>query len=94
MALRGTKRRKAADKGFALFDHADWPGLNDAIKATGASRIFVTHGYTNTYMTWLRSQGYEAHTVKTQFEDGMAELEGSGEEKLETEEATQNSEQE
>ena len=67
MAVRGAKRWQAADKGFALSDHADWQGLNEAVKATGAERIFVTHGYTDTFSKWLNEQGYESHVVKTQF---------------------------
>jgi putative mRNA 3-end processing factor len=35
MALRGARRRRAADRGFVLSDHADWKGLNEAIRATG-----------------------------------------------------------
>src|SRR5262249_28269213 len=46
MQIRGNKRRRAADVGFALSDHADWNGLNETIKETGAEKIFVTHGYT------------------------------------------------
>ncbi|RMG54124.1 MAG: ligase-associated DNA damage response exonuclease, partial [Bacteroidetes bacterium] len=46
MRLRGARRRRAVDRGFILSDHADWPGLLQAIKATGAERVFVTHGYT------------------------------------------------
>ena len=30
MALRGVRRRRAADRGFIMSDHADWTGLNDA----------------------------------------------------------------
>ncbi|MBA2406561.1 MAG: DNA ligase-associated DEXH box helicase, partial [Chitinophagales bacterium] len=37
MQIRGNKRRRAADVGFALSDHADWNGLNTAIEATGAT---------------------------------------------------------
>src|SRR5690606_21042675 len=28
MALRGVRRRRAADRGFVMSDHADWDGLN------------------------------------------------------------------
>lgn len=69
MALRGAKRRKAADNGFILSDHADWPELNIAVKACGAERVFVTHGYTQTFATWLRSQGVEAYTVNSLYEN-------------------------
>ncbi len=53
--LRGIRRRRGAERGFVLSDHADWPGLNDAIRATGASRVFVTHGYTAVFRRWLRN---------------------------------------
>ncbi len=68
MALRGARRRRAADRGFALSDHADWEGLNTAIRETGAEQIFVTHGYTDIFAQWLREQGYRAQKVETQFE--------------------------
>jgi len=56
-------RRRGVDRGFALSDHADWPGLNAAIRATGATRIFATHGYTAPFCRWLDSQGYAAGVV-------------------------------
>jgi putative mRNA 3-end processing factor len=68
MALRGTRRRRGADRGFVLSDHVDWEGLNSAIAATGAERVFVTHGYTEIFTRWLREQGYEAYVVKTEYE--------------------------
>lgn len=68
MALRGIRRRRAADRGFVISDHADWPGLNQAIRETGAERIFVTHGYTSIFRRWLEAQGYAAEVVDTEFE--------------------------
>jgi len=68
MALRGVRRRRAADRGFVLSDHADWPGLNAAIRATGAERVLVTHGYTSIFRRWLAEQGYDAHVVETGWE--------------------------
>lgn len=68
MQLRGARRRGGADRGFVLSDHADWEGLNEAIKATGATRIYATHGYTDIFRKWLASQGYDAHIVKTAYE--------------------------
>jgi len=67
MRLRGVRRRRAADRGFVVSDHADWDGLNAAIKETGAERVFVTHGYTTLFSQWLRDQGYDAGVVKTEF---------------------------
>lgn len=69
MAVRGIRRRRALGTGFVLSDHADWQGLNDAIRATGATRVFVTHGYTAPFRHWLDSQGYNAGIVETQFGD-------------------------
>lgn len=68
MALRGVRRRRAADRGFVVSDHADWDGLNAAIRATGAERIFVTHGYTAVFCRWLAEQGYDAKVVATEYE--------------------------
>ncbi|MEM1065197.1 MAG: ligase-associated DNA damage response exonuclease [Pseudomonadota bacterium] len=68
MALRGVRRRRAADRGFVMSDHADWAGLNAAIAETGAERIFVTHGYTSIFARWLAEQGYDARVLETEFE--------------------------
>ena len=67
MRLRGVRRRRAMDRGFVVSDHADWDGLNRAIRATGAERVFVTHGYTAVFRKWLDSQGYDAGIVETEF---------------------------
>ena len=68
MALRGVRRRRAADRGFVMSDHADWTGLNEAILATGAERVFVTHGYTSIFARWLRERGLDAAPVETEWE--------------------------
>lgn len=69
MALRGTRRRRSADRGFVLSDHADWNGLNNAITATGAERVIVTHGYTNLFARWLREErGLDAREAQTAYE--------------------------
>ncbi len=77
MAVRGIRRRRAADKGFVVSDHADWAGLNDAIKATGAERVFVTHGYTSQFRRWLESEGYDAQIVETEFEGEALDTEAA-----------------
>lgn len=71
MAVRGIRRRRALGTGFVLSDHADWQGLNEAIRATGANRIFATHGYTAPFRLWLESQGYDAGIVETRFGDEL-----------------------
>jgi putative mRNA 3-end processing factor len=68
MAIRGARRQRAVDQGFVLSDHADWPSLQRAIAATGARRILVTHGFTETMVRWLTEQGYEARAIRTRFE--------------------------
>ncbi|RBI83850.1 ligase-associated DNA damage response exonuclease [Rhodosalinus halophilus] len=67
MRLRGVRRRRAADRGFVISDHADWPGLIEAIRATGAEKIYVTHGYTEIFSRWLVSEGWDAAIVPTEF---------------------------
>jgi putative mRNA 3-end processing factor len=68
MTIRGTRRRKALDRGFVLSDHVDWPGLLGAIQATGAGRVLVTHGYTAVLVRYLREQGIEAEALATRYE--------------------------
>ena len=69
MRLRGTRRRRALDRGFVLSDHADWPGLMRAIGATGAARVIVTHGQVPVMVRWLREQGLDAEAFATEFGD-------------------------
>ncbi len=73
MTIRGTRRRRAVDRGFVLSDHADWPGLLSAIAATGAERVGVTHGYTAVLVRWLRERGVDAWVVPTRYEGEAAE---------------------
>jgi putative mRNA 3-end processing factor len=75
MRLRGVRRRRAADRGFVISDHADWPGLLSAIRATEAEKIFVTHGYTEIFSRWLNAEGWDAAIVPTEF-GGETEDEG------------------
>lgn len=74
MKLRGPRRRRGADRGFVLSDHADWNDLNTTIKATGAERVFVTHGYSEIFAQWLNENGYDAKEVKTQYEGELGEI--------------------
>jgi putative mRNA 3-end processing factor len=73
MQIRGARRRRALDRGFVLSDHADWNGLLETIRATGAERVWATHGYTTTLVKWLRENGRDAEALTTQFEGEMAE---------------------
>jgi putative mRNA 3-end processing factor len=69
MQLRGARRRAALDRGFVLSDHADWPGLLRAIRACGAQRVIVTHGYEAVMVRWLRGQGLQADAFATEYGD-------------------------
>jgi putative mRNA 3-end processing factor len=77
MQVRGNVRRRNADAGFALSDHADWRGLLAAVEGTGAEKIFVTHGFQATLSRYLNERGIEAAEVKTEYgedeEGGEAE---------------------
>lgn len=70
MTFRGARRRRAIDKGFVLSDHADWDGLLNTVKETGAEKVIATHGYTDIFARYLREEmGLDARTEKTQYEE-------------------------
>lgn len=69
MLVRGARRRRGVDRGFVMSDHADWPGLQQAIRATQAERVFVTHGSVAVMVRWLREQGLQAESFQTSFGD-------------------------
>lgn len=73
MRVRGHRRRRAVDRGFALSDHADWSGLLSAIHATGAETIWVTHGHTAPLVRYLTERGLDAKGIATQFEGELDE---------------------
>ncbi|NNJ89672.1 MAG: ligase-associated DNA damage response exonuclease, partial [Eudoraea sp.] len=81
MAFRGARRRRAIDKGFVLSDHCDWEGLLAAIKATGASKIICTHGYSDIFSRYLREHGWDARTEETQYEGELAEMDATANQK-------------
>ena len=74
MRLRGARRRQGVDRGFVFSDHADWPGLLQAITATGAQRVIVTHGNEDALIRLLREQhGLQAQALVTEFNDDHIE---------------------
>lgn len=75
MQIRGNRRWKGVDAGFAVSDHADWDGLLSAVKATEAEKVYVTHGSQAVFSKYLNEIGIEAHELKTEF--GEDELETS-----------------
>tara|TARA_R110002049_G_scaffold15899_2_gene64335 strand:+ start:1431 stop:2447 length:1017 start_codon:yes stop_codon:yes gene_type:complete len=73
MKMRGPRRRRSVDRGFVLSDHADWEGLNTAIKAIECEKVIVTHGYTNIFSKWLNDQGIATQIEATEFEGEVLE---------------------
>ncbi|ADG17919.1 putative exonuclease involved in mRNA processing [Paraburkholderia atlantica] len=78
MRLRGARRRRGVDRGFVLSDHADWPGLQTAIRESGASRVIVTHGSIEPMVRWLNEQGLQASAFDTQYGDDTVEADAAG----------------
>ena len=60
MRIRGARRRRSLDRGFVLSDHVDWPSLLATVEATGAQRVWVTHGTREPLVRWLNERGIEA----------------------------------
>lgn len=51
-------------RGFALSDHTDWPGLIRTIEETGARRVLAMHGETATLIAHLRERGIDAAALE------------------------------
>lgn len=68
MQVRGARRRQAVDRAVVVSDHADWPGLLQAIAATGASRVLVTHGFREALARHLAEHGLETAMLATRWE--------------------------
>jgi putative mRNA 3-end processing factor len=76
MAIRGTRRRQAVDRGFVLSDHVDWPSLISVIGETDAEEVWVTHGYASVVVRYLEEHGLKASVVPTSWEgEGAADTE-------------------
>jgi putative mRNA 3-end processing factor len=69
MQIRGARRWRSADAGFPISDHADWSGLVEAVRASAAEKVYVTHGQTATFAKYLNEIGIEAEEVRTQYGD-------------------------
>ncbi|MGJ3248373.1 MAG: ligase-associated DNA damage response exonuclease [Elainellaceae cyanobacterium] len=69
MAVRGARRRRGYERGFVLSDHADWRGLIDTIRQTGATTVYVTHGHTDIVSRYVNETlSINAMPLKTLFE--------------------------
>ena len=67
MQVRGNVRRRNVDAGFPLSDHADWNGLLETVKATGAEKVYVTHGFQSALSRYLNEIGIDSAEVKTEY---------------------------
>ena len=75
MRVRGVRRQRAFDRGFVLSDHADWPALLSTIAETGASRVLVTHGWSDALAQYLsETRGLKTATLRTAYEGEAGEL--------------------
>lgn len=74
MAVRGARRQKGYDRGFVLSDHADWPGLIQTIRQTGASTVYVTHGQSEVLSRYLQEAlKIQAMPLKTLYAEATEE---------------------
>jgi putative mRNA 3-end processing factor len=81
MALRRMQRSRSTDYGFVLSDHADWPGLNAAVEATGRQRVIVTHGYQSAFARTSTSRATKPTKPTVFFQTGLLNNTPAGEER-------------
>ena len=74
MRVRGVRRQRGFDRGFVLSDHADWPALLHTVRETGASRVLVTHGWSDALARYLADAGLETGVLRTAFEGEAGEF--------------------
>ena len=68
MAVRGARRRRGYERGFVLSDHADWNGLLQSVRQSGASQVYVTHGSSDVLARYLREvEGLNAEPLEAAF---------------------------
>lgn len=63
MAVRGARRRRSMDRGFAISDHVDWQSLLTAIDQCDPETVWVTHGYTAVVARYLNEHGRHAVAI-------------------------------
>ena len=69
MAVRGARRRRGLGKGFVMSDHADWPGLLQSVRDSGARQVYVTHGQSSVLARYLHEvEGISAEPLEGRFE--------------------------
>lgn len=71
MGVKGNGRRQLYDTGFAVSDHADWKGLNNAVSLTEAENVIVNHGFSDVFAKWLREKGLNAYEQPSKHQSSL-----------------------
>jgi putative mRNA 3-end processing factor len=64
MRVRARARQSLVQLPLVISDHADWEGLQQTIRATGAGEIWVTHGQEDALVHWCTMQGLKARPLE------------------------------
>jgi len=64
MRIRGQRRRRAFDRGFALSDHAGFDELLDYATRSGARRVLAIDGHAEEFAHELRRRGVAALAIR------------------------------
>lgn len=70
MALRGVRRRGGFDRGFVLSDHADFAGLLNTVRESGAEQVYFTHGYSEIMARYLTERGTPSTSLDVEAYEG------------------------
>jgi len=80
MRVRARARQRGVELPLVISDHADWNGLTNTIRATGAGEVWVTHGEEDALVHWCTTQGLLARPLALvgYGDEGEDESEGAG----------------
>jgi putative mRNA 3-end processing factor len=63
MRVRARARQRGIELPLVVSDHADWDGLTATVVATGAAKVWVTHGQEDALVHWCRMRGLDARPL-------------------------------
>lgn len=66
MSVKQRAKQSLVELPLVLSDHADWNELTETILATGAEKIWVTHGREEALVHWCKQHGLEAEPLSIQ----------------------------
>jgi len=64
MRIKARARQSGVELPLIISDHADWRELQQTIRETGASQIWVTHGQEDALVHWCGTQGLAAKPLR------------------------------